>query len=405
MRFLHSSDWHLGCSLFGKKRYDEQASFLLWLIELIQTEQIDIVLVSGDVFDSPVPSHRAQELYYDFLHKVSLTTCRHIVIIGGNHDSPSLLNAPAELLRYLNIHVRGCMTDVPEDEVIVLKDEAGEALAVVCAVPFLRERDLRLVEAGESNLDKEDKLTEGIMNHYRQVFEHASLLAQGLPVIAMGHLFVAGASLKEGEAVRDLYIGNLAQIPGSIFPQELDYIALGHLHRQQSVSKRENLRYCGSPIPLSFTEAQTPKQVLIVDIENNQSSVREVEVPQKVRLYRIEGDWEKISSELQSLFLEPLPCWLDVNYTGADILPQLKQDILDLIADEDIQLLRLRNERITQKALSKQKLEEALDDLDPQEVFRRCLQMHKIDGNLANELQLCYNEILQDMAEKDANAD
>ncbi len=405
MRILHSSDWHLGCSLFGKKRYDEQESFLKWLIELIEIEQIDIVLVSGDIFDSPVPSHRAQELYYDFLHKVSLTACRHIVIIGGNHDSPSLLNAPSGLLKHLNIHVRGGMTDEAKDEVIILKDNDGEALAVVCAVPFLRERDLRLVEAGESILAKEDKLTQGIANHYSQVFEHALGLAKNVPVLAMGHLFAAGAILREGEAVRDLYIGNLAQIPGSIFPKEIDYIALGHLHRQQSVGARENLRYSGSPIPLSFTEAETPKQVLVVDILSDRCRVRTVDVPQKVRLVRIEGDWEKIFAELESLFTELLPCWLDVNYKGADILPNLKQDILDIIEDEDIQLLRLRNDRITQKALSKQKLTETLDDLDPQEVFRRCLKLHKIEEPLAMELQLCYNEILQEMSERDVQAE
>ena len=405
MRILHTSDWHLGCSLFGKKRYTEQESFLLWLAELIQTEQVDIVLVGGDVFDSPVPSHRAQELYYDFLHQVSRSTSRHIVIIGGNHDSPSLLNAPAELLKHLNIHVRGAMTESLKDEVIVLKDEAGTALAVVCAVPFLRERDLRLVEAGEASSDKEDKLAWGIKNHYQGVFDQAFLLAKDAPVIAMGHLFAAGASLKEGEAVRELYIGNLARIPGGIFPDELAYTALGHLHRQQSVGARENLRYSGSPIPLSFTEAESPKLVLVVDILDRQSRVRAVEVPQKVRLCRIEGDWDKISAELQSLAFESLPCWLDVNYNGADIRPQLKQDILELIADEDIELLRLRNERITQKALSPENLTETLDDLDPQEVFRRCLELHKIEEDLAIELQACYNEILQDMAEQDANAD
>ena len=205
--------------------------------------------------------------------------------------------------------------------------------------------------------------------------------------------------------MRELYIGNLARIPGGIFPMELAYIALGHLHRQQIVGTRDNFRYSGSPIPLSFTEAETPKQVLIVDIQDQQSRVRAVEVPQKVRLCRIEGDWDKISAELQSLAFESLPCWLDVNYNGADIRPQLKQDILELIADEDIELLRLRNERITQKALSPENLTETLDDLDPQEVFRRCLELHKIEEDLAIELQACYNEILQDMAEQDANAD
>lgn len=405
MRYLHTSDWHLGCSLFGKQRYDEQSSFLAWLIHLIQAQQIDLVLVSGDIFDSPVPSNRAQELYYNFLHKVSLSPSRHIVIIAGNHDSPTLLNAPSALLKHLNIHVIGNITEALEDELIVLKDERDQALAVVCAVPFLRERDLRLAEAGESTLDKESKLLRGIKGHYQGVFERAFLLAEGIPIIAMGHLFVAGGRVQEGEAVRDLYIGNLAQVPSNIFPEDISYIALGHLHRQQSVGKRDNLRYSGSPIPLSFTEAEATKQVLIVDLAGPAASITAVDIPQKVRLCRIEGDWDSISSKVQSLLLEPLTCWLDVNYTGNELRPQLKSELIELIADADIQLLRLRNQRITQKALSQEKLEETLEDLDPQEVFRRCLQLHKIAAPLAAELCLCYDEILQELLEQDTKAE
>ena len=153
MKILHTSDWHLGRSLYGRKRYDEFSAFLDWLTQTIENEGIDALLVAGDVFDTSTPSNRAQELYYRFLCRVSTSCCRHVVVIAGNHDSPSFLNAPKELLRALNVYVVGSMTDPLEDEVIVLhKDEQPEA--IVCAVPYLRDKDIRTVEPGETIDDK-----------------------------------------------------------------------------------------------------------------------------------------------------------------------------------------------------------------------------------------------------------
>ena len=148
MKLLHTSDWHLGRSLYDRKRYNEFEAFLNWLIGFIADEKVDLLLVSG-VFDSTTPSNRAQELYYHFLGRLSATGCRHAVITGGNHDSPTFLDAPKNLLGALNIHVVGSATGNPEDEVFVLKDDDGKTEAIVCAVPFLRDRDIRTVEAAK----------------------------------------------------------------------------------------------------------------------------------------------------------------------------------------------------------------------------------------------------------------
>jgi DNA repair protein SbcD/Mre11 len=108
MKLLRTSDWHLGRALYGRKRYDEYGAFLNWLAELIESRDIDALLVAGDVFDSSTPSNRAQELYYRFLCRVAASPRRHVVVTAGNHDSPSFLDAPRELLKFLNIHVMGC---------------------------------------------------------------------------------------------------------------------------------------------------------------------------------------------------------------------------------------------------------------------------------------------------------
>ena len=154
MRILHTSDWHIGRTLCGRKRYDEFEMFLDWLIDTIQREQVDILLVAGDIFDTSSPSNRAQELYYRFLCRAAASSCRHVVIIAGNHDSPSFLNAPKELLRAINVHVVGAAAENREDEVFVLTQGDGTPELIVCAVPYLRDRDIRIAEAGESVEDK-----------------------------------------------------------------------------------------------------------------------------------------------------------------------------------------------------------------------------------------------------------
>ena len=173
MKILHTSDWHLGRSLYGRKRYEEFSEFLDWLAETIHHERVDALLVAGDIFDTSAPSNRAQALYYRFLCRVSASTCRHVIVIAGNHDSPSFLNAPRELLRALNVHVIGTVTENCEDEVILLGNQEGTPEIIVCAVPYLRDRDIRTSEAGESIGDKERKLVEGIRARYFEVCELA----------------------------------------------------------------------------------------------------------------------------------------------------------------------------------------------------------------------------------------
>ena len=235
MKFLHTSDWHLGRTLYGHSRYNEFTAFLDWLHALIETEKVDALLIAGDVFDTSVPGSRVQELYYGFLYRMARSkVCRHVVITAGNHDSPSFLDAPKALLRTLDVHVVGSIGDDPMDEVVVLRDRRGKAEAVVCAVPHLRDRDIRNVGPGESMDEKNRKLIEGIERHYREVCMAAEQrrLQEGgfLPMIAMGHLFTAGGSTVEGDGVREIYIGSLAHVSSSVFPEGIDYLALGHLH-------------------------------------------------------------------------------------------------------------------------------------------------------------------------------
>jgi len=303
MKIIHTSDWHLGCSLFGRKRYEETEKFLDWLSELLEQENIDVLLVAGDIFDTTTPSNRAQKLYYQFLHRVAQSSCRHVVITAGNHDSPSFLNAPRELLRYLQVYIVGSMEENPDDEVLLLKNPEGEAELIICAVPYLRDRDIRKVEAGESVEDKGRKLVEGISSHYAQVAEAAlsiqASLEKPVPIVAMGHLWAVGGKTIEGDGVRELYPGALAQVGANIFPLLFDYVALGHLHTFQTVVGRQDCCYSGAPLPMGFGEASREKKVIQVELAGTGARITPVTVPLFQALQGINGDWQQIEAQLE----------------------------------------------------------------------------------------------------------
>ena len=240
MKVFHTSDWHLGRTLYGKKRYAEFEAFLNWLIDQVQLKSPDILIVAGDIFDTTTPSNKAQELYYQFLCKVAANTaCQHIVVIGGNHDSPTLLNAPKELLKQLKIYVIGNISDNLHDEVLELRDTNDHPIAIVCAIPYLRDKELRYLAENESAADKDIKLMQSIKQHYAEVCQLAYFrrneLGVDIPIIATGHLFVTGGKTLKDDGVRELYVGSLAQFGSNDFPAEIDYLALGHLHIAQSI--------------------------------------------------------------------------------------------------------------------------------------------------------------------------
>ncbi|WP_201554373.1 exonuclease SbcCD subunit D C-terminal domain-containing protein [Psychrobacter sp. 72-O-c] len=275
LNILHTSDWHLGRRLYGHMRYAEFEAFLSWLHDTISTQQVDVLIIAGDIFDTMTPSNRAQSLYYDFLTRIVKTHCQHVVIVAGNHDSPTFLDAAKGLLQALNVQVVGTACEDPNDEVLLLSSDDTEnslPLCLIAAVPYLRDRDVRSSQAGESGRTKDANVIAGIEAHYRAVTdcalaEQASLLAtygQHVPIVATGHLFAAGGRTTEDDGVRDLYVGSLGSVSANIFDSAIDYVALGHLHVPQKVGGYEHIRYCGSPIAMGFGEARQQKQVLLI---------------------------------------------------------------------------------------------------------------------------------------------
>ncbi len=413
MRVLHTSDWHIGHTLYGRKRYEEFEAFLTWLLGTIEQNQIEVLLVAGDVFDTSAPSNRAQELYYRFLCRMAASSCRHVVVIAGNHDSPSFLNAPRDLLKALDVHVVGSSTESSEDEVLVLCNKQNVPQLIVCAVPYLRDRDIRVAEAGESVDDKERKLIDGIRNHYATVASMAKQkcaeLEGDIPVIGMGHLFTAGGQTVDGDGVRELYVGSLAHVTAGIFPTSFDYLALGHLHVPQKVGGSETMRYSGSPLPMGFGEAKQQKSVCLIEFHSRTASVQLIDVPVFQKLERIKGDWDGISSRIVELkaagsLKSSEVVWLEIVYDGIEVIGDLRERLEAAICGTQLEILRIKNNRIINRVLGQSREEETLDDLSEIDVFERCLAAHKVPEEQRQELLRAYQETLSSLREDDLQA-
>ncbi|MBI5604134.1 MAG: exonuclease SbcCD subunit D C-terminal domain-containing protein [Deltaproteobacteria bacterium] len=406
MKLIHTSDWHLGRALYGRKRYEEYEAFLDWLAALIESEDIDVLLVAGDVFDNSTPSNYAQELYYRFLCRVAASPRRHVVVTAGNHDSPSFLNAPRELLKFLNVHVVGCASASPGDEVVVITGPDQAPLLIVCAIPYLRDRDIRTAAAGESLEDKERKIIDGIRTHYRMVYEAAeekhSALKKTVPIVAMGHLYTAGGQTVDGDGVRELYIGSLLKVGTDVFPETIDYLALGHLHIPQTVGGSDFIRYSGSPLPIGFGEAGQEKSLVLAEFSDRSPKVAKISVPRFQELKTLRGDWQTIARDIDVLKSGGSNAWLEVLYEGDVIAGDLRSRLDEAVQGSGLEILRVKNNRVLERAISGMGAGETLDDLDVTDVFHRCLESHEILEDQRPALLDSYREIMVAINEQDS---
>lgn len=405
MRLLHTSDWHLGHRFHGRIRHEEQACFLDWLLAQITEHAVEVLLVAGDIFDTTTPGSRAQGLYYRFLHRLAASPCRHVVIIGGNHDSPSLLEAPRELLRQLDIHVIGMVEEQVDKEILLLRDGAGRPELLVCAVPFLRDRDIRQASAAETLEEKGRLLREGIRDHYQQICDQAEQLRQSidpdLPLVALGHLFVAGGQTREGDGVRELSIGGLDRIEGSSFPDCIDYLALGHLHIGQLVAGNPRRRYSGAPLAMSFAEASQSKQVLLLTSTGRNLAIEPLPVPTFQPLASLRGDLADLLAQINELKTSGACHWLEVQYEGDTIIPDLREQLLASVTDSPLSILRIRNNRIFDYALQQSQEAETLDELSVDEVFERCLEVYNIEADQRVLLRQTFAELSRSLEQQE----
>lgn len=399
MRILHTSDWHLGQHFMGKTRADEHQAFLRWLVEQVREHEVAAVIVAGDVFDTGTPPSYARELYNDFIVELQHTGAQ-LVILGGNHDSVAMLNESRTLLGCLNVQVIPGLLDQTEHQVMTLLDRNGQPGAVLCAVPFIRAREVMASEAGQSAEHKQQALQQAIADHYRQLFElaqqQAGLAERPLPIVATGHLTTVGAS--SSDSVREIYIGTLDAFPASAFPPA-DYIALGHIHRPQKVGGNEHIRYCGSPIALSFDEVGQQKEVLLVEMSSEGlQAVTPLPVPVFQPLARVSGNLEQLAEAMQAVAAQTeMPVWLEVTVVEDDYLSDLQPRVEQLAAGLLLEILLVRRQRTQSRGGLTAEQGVTLSELTPAEVFERRLAPESIEAERQQALSELYRELLVQM--------
>lgn len=415
MKILHTSDWHLGQSFFTKSRKAEHQAFLDWLLQQVAANGIDAVIVAGDVFDTGTPPSYAREMYNQFIVAISQLGCT-LVVLGGNHDSVSTLNESRELVACLNTHVvANAVADSAEqisNQIIELKNSHGVTGAILCAIPFVRPRDVIQSSAGESGIEKRQALGEAIKQHYHQLYQVALELreakALSVPIIATGHLTALGVS--QSDSVRDIYIGTLEGFAADGFPPA-DYIALGHIHRPQIVAKSDHIRYSGSPIPLSFDELKTTKQVVLVEFNaSERNAVTPIEVPLFQPMAVLKGDLSAIETQLKSYEGEQstMPVWLCIEVEIQDYLSDLQQRIQTMTEELNVEVLQLRRSRNKAQQALTQVERETLAELTPHDVFTKRLELEKFEGEAEQarlgRIQQQFRQILSEIENPEQNA-
>jgi len=403
MKILHTADWHLGQKFLNVQyRTQEHELAINWIIETATEQAVDMIIIAGDIFDMGNPPSAARSLYFRFLTKIANTSCRHIVVIGGNHDSPSMLDAPKELLSLLNVHVLGAASEKIEDDVLELFDTNGEIEAVIAMVPFLRDQDIRRSVSGETSQERIARIKEGIYNHYEKIGAACkSYKKAGVPIIATGHLYAKGA---EAAADQDnIYIGNRENISAEQFPKIFDYVALGHIHRAQFLGTREEVRYSGSIIPLRFKETLDEKSVTIIDFDASKiAHIDTIKIPEFRRLKTIEGDLDKVKASLKR-FSEKggrdLITWVELIIHMDKIIPNLNEEIKEFTKDMNIQILKVRT-RHQHHALNKAAVSVDLEELDPLEVFRKKCTSQGFPPDDMKELESTFLELRDWMNEQ-----
>ncbi|MGF6212126.1 exonuclease subunit SbcD [Comamonas sp. 4034] len=401
MRILHTSDWHLGQHFMGQSRQAEHRALIDWLVAQVDTHGVDAVLIAGDIFDTGAPPSYARELYNQLiarLHQAGVA----LLVLGGNHDSVSVLDESRDLLRHLGTQVIAA-TGAPHQHAITLPLRvSGDPGCIVCALPFIRARDVQQSLAGQSALDKQLALQAAIQSTYQQVYDAAltqqaallQSLGRKLPIIATGHLTTVGAS--SSESVREIYVGSLEAFPTNAFPPA-DYIALGHIHQPQKVGGLDHIRYSGSPIALGFDEARQTKQVLLVDVgEDGLQAVTPLPIPVFQPMYALRCSLAALPDALKKIALSAdteHATWLDITIEEDDYLADLPARVQALTDGLPVQVLRIKRQRGTAAAQLQSAAMESLGDLTPLEVFARRLALEALEAPLQQALTERYQEV------------
>jgi len=398
-RILHTADWHLGKMLNEQSREDEQKRFLDWLLKQVVELEVDALLVAGDVFDTANPPQSAEAIYYDFVAELNRKSKASLVLIAGNHDSANQLEAPKRVLKALRTYVQGAVAEVPADRLLLLPTAEAPRVALAL-VPFLREKDLRMGKSGDKEAEVRKEMVAGISRVYEEAAQAAQAAKIKCPMIATGHLTVAGASSSESE--RDIHIGGLGAVDSTIFPATFAYVALGHLHRPQSTDKAGRVRYSGSPIALSFSEVEDQKEVRILDVTAQGVTQSAVPIPVFRKLIQLKTSMANLERDLDAQAKAPaaeLKTWIEVVLSGHTGLSDANSQVQTLAHGKPFEVLKVMLADVPRLIgagvgqVHDAQLERLLDE--PKEVFNHLLkQQTDLSEEDKESLRLVFQKIV-----------
>lgn len=411
MKILHTADWHLGQLFHEYDRSFEHQEFLNWLLKTIAEEQIEVLLISGDVFDISNPAANSIRMFYSFLQNATQNNpSLQIVVTAGNHDSASRLEAPKPLLESSNIHIIGTIeknaygTINYEKLTIPLRNKLGEIKSWCLAIPFLRMGDYPNVP------DAENPYAAGVTELYKAAFAFANARkTSDQTIIAMGHLHTQQAEISEMDKTERLIMGGVECINASAFDPALKYVALGHIHKAQRIGVNEHIRYCGNPLPMSFSERNYKHQVVVFELEQELHNLKTVEIPVSIPLLRIPLNAEPLESVL--LQLHQLPeknhktqaPYLEVQVLLEEPEPALRHKIDEVLKYKNVKLARIQPHYPAKKSSSSEKIStELLDELQPIDVFTKSYFAKyntEVPQHLMKLFQQTVNEVNQTEAQ------
>lgn len=385
-RILHTSDWHLGVSLEAASREPDHTLFLDWLARTLAERKVDVLVVAGDVFDQATPSAESQRLYYRFLHRIASglgggTACvRHVVVIGGNHDSAARLEAPKDLLGAFDVHVVGGLApgDEPVDRYLVpIRSAGGVVESVILAIPYVHEFRIGFRAAFADDVDLGKLLRDGFAALYTRVVDRAIAVYGDVPLIATGHMACMGS--ERGDAPIDLHhIGTLGALPPSIFDPRLQYVALGHIHRGFRVGA-SRAWYSGTPVALNLKEAQSQRRILLVDTQSGAQAepvVESILVPAFRQILELRGAPAEVIAQLRALtWSTPLPPLVQAVAQVQAYRPGIGEQIAGA-APAGVQVVKVTQERefVADEIHALRPV--SLSELDPETVFLRLCSAH-----------------------------
>ena len=378
LRIFHSADWHIGKGLGNIDRTDDFRVFFKDLLAMIAERQPDVLLISGDVFDTSMPANSAQRLYYDFMRSLEGTSVRATIVTAGNHDSQRFLEAPRALLETLRCYVAG---DTVESQTFVLRDDDGAPYLAVAAVPYLREGDVRRGTMDDTDTDRAQRFEAGVRAHYDAV--HSLLMDElkgaRVPLVAMGHLFVTGSKMKPNsdpvESDGSVYVGTLRNVTADAFGDTWDYVALGHIHHGQEVKAKVPMRYSGSPVALSYSHMTYHHHIVEVTFDGTGAMrVEELPVKQPRHFVQVKGTLDELKAGIDQAGATYVMPFVEATLTSDECLPDLSNELTTYGETHGVIVTAVRNEALAARYAQINEEAPDLSDLTPDAVFKAYLR-------------------------------